>query len=92
MTDFPDTGLPGMQPSAIDLTRDGAVDKRPMVRVYQASPGDLALQLRSLGRTNQNGRTGAEKHIVSYVHLDAQQARRLGGLLIKWADQQKKGN
>lgn len=91
MSDFPDTSLPGMRPHAIDLTRDSQVNKTPGVRVYQAAPGALALQLRSVGSTSPR-RGGADKHIVSDVHLDAQQARRLGQLLIKFADQQKKGS
>lgn len=90
MPSFQDISLIGMKPSALDLTRDGEANKTPMVRLYQFGPGTLALQLRSLGATNTR-RGGVEKHIVSDVHLDWQQARRLAGLLAKWADQQKAG-
>jgi len=88
MTDFPDTGLIGMKPSATDLTRDSEVDKRPMVRVYQFGPGTLTLQLRSLGPVNQRG-GGAEKHIVSHLNMDVQQARRLIAVMTKWVKEQK---
>jgi hypothetical protein len=63
-------------PHALDLTSDSQVNKRPCVRLYTSAPGEVTLQLRSLGSTRQT-RGGAHKHIVASAGLTVKTAREL---------------